>query len=247
MSAPNPHVLLGARFAESRDCPWHVHQGHELVLVTAGSCRITCGATELAGDVGTLFVLPRGEPQYQRGSVQTSYIIWQAGEEVLVPTPRTFQLTPNDRERRWIEECCDLSLSGADARITDAVFLALLRALASRMGIQATHATMHPGLVRAGEYITEHLTVTLDVDALAQQTGMSTSHLNRLFRSHHGCGPLRYQQDLRLQLAQRFLQDPMLTVTEVAKRCGYPDANYFVRLFRQRCGRPPAAWRGTRH
>lgn len=249
MATTFPHLLMAARFSGDRDCPWHVHAGHELVLVTAGRCRITCGDRDLAGGRGTVFILPRGQPQYQHGGtpVRTSYLTWEAGDAFLAPGARTIAVDLRGREARWIEDCCDLCAdAGRDPSIADGILLALLRSLAAHEGEQQARDAMHPALVLAGDHIVRDLRAPLDVAALATAAGVSPSHLTRLFRAQHRCGPLRYQQGLRLRLAQRLLQDPALGVAEVARRCGYDDLNYFCRLFRQRVGSPPATWRGTR-
>ncbi|MBN8526688.1 MAG: AraC family ligand binding domain-containing protein, partial [Planctomycetes bacterium] len=97
-----PRLISAGRFSGSRDCPWHAHEGHEIVLVESGSCSITCGDAVLECPPGSLAILPRGLPQYQRspGPVRTCYAVWQSGDGVLDPTPRVLRLAGDSRPAR---------------------------------------------------------------------------------------------------------------------------------------------------
>jgi AraC-like DNA-binding protein len=55
---------------------------------------------------------------------------------------------------------------------------------------------------------------------------------------------------LRLELAAQLLLDPAVTVTEVARACGYSDVRPFSTAFRSRYGKSPTQFRasgGTHH
>lgn len=244
-----PRLLHAGRFMGLRDCAWHAHDGHELVLVTAGACRITCGDQELSCIPGTLAVLPRGQPQYQHtnGLTRTSYVVWQAGDGVFDPGVRSFDIPLDSRPARWIGDLCDLAEAPqADPAVGDALLLAVLSALARIAAEREREVELHPALAEATRLLTADLTALLDLPRLAARCGVGPSHLARLFRQHHDCPPLRYQHRLRLRLAERLLQDPQLTVEEVGRRCGWPDPNYFGRIFRRHAGSSPGVWRGSR-
>jgi transcriptional regulator GlxA family with amidase domain len=81
------------------------------------------------------------------------------------------------------------------------------------------------------------------VGDLARHAGVSASHLGALFRARFGCGPLKYQLRLKLQLAAKLLANSYLGVAEVGAACGFPDPNYFSRIFRAQHGMPPREWR----
>lgn len=249
MSTGLPLLITAERFAGDRDCPWHVHEGHEIVLVEEGTCTMTCAGHELACRPGTLAVMPRGEPQYQRseGPVRTCYVVWQAGDAVFDPAIRTLELDLASRPVRWIHDLCDIrSGPEPDAEVADALLLALLTALARLEVDRHREAAMHPALAEATRLLTYDLAAPIDLAKLAGRVGIGPSHLARLFRRHHGCPPLRYQHRLRLRLAERLLQDPTLSVAEVGRRCGWADLNYFCRVFSRHAGRSPGAWRGSR-
>lgn len=249
MTAAMPHLLYTGRFAAARDCPWHAHDGHELVFVTKGACIISCGGIELECTPGTLAILPLGEPQYQKtsGMTHTSYVVWQGGDAWLAPKARTCRVALDARIARWIGDLCDLGgKPQGDARIADALLQAVLAGIAEVEHAQMHAAALHPALAEAIRLLTADLAAPLDVCRLARRVGLSGSQLARLFRQHHGSPPLRYQHGLRLRLAERLLHDPRLSVAEVGKRCGWPELNHFVRVFGKHAGVSPGVWRGTR-
>lgn len=83
-----------------------------------------------------------------------------------------------------------------------------------------------------------------DVDVLATMIGVTPQHLGRLFRRALGQPPLEYLVRLRLNRALQLLVDrPDLRIHEVGAAVGYPDPNYFIRLFRRREGRTPGQFR----
>lgn len=244
-----PRLIHAGRFDGDHDCPWHVHEGHELVLVEAGACVMSCGEHELACQAGSLAILPRGQPQYQRSSerTRTSYLVWQAGDAVLDPRTRVLVVDLATRPARWLGDICDLAMDPQhDPAVVDALLLALLGAVARLEAEHHRDAALHPALAEATRLLAGDLAAPLDIGRLAAQVGLSAAHLARLFRQQHGCPPLQYQHRLRLRLAERLLQDPMLGVAEVGRRCGWSDLNYFCRVFRRHAGSPPGIWRGTR-
>lgn len=78
---------------------------------------------------------------------------------------------------------------------------------------------------------------------MALAAGLSTFHFLRRFKRATGTTPWRYLTDLRLAKARSLLADPAMGVREAAAAAGFSDPAYFSRLFRQRTGRTPSAYR----
>jgi AraC-like DNA-binding protein len=78
------------------------------------------------------------------------------------------------------------------------------------------------------------------VASLAQTVGISRSSFAATFRATLGVAPLAYLRDVRLERARRLLDEGGMSVTEVARRSGYPLPSSFARAFAQRYGRPPS-------
>lgn len=79
----------------------------------------------------------------------------------------------------------------------------------------------------------------LTVEALARAQGLHRSRFSRVFRNETGMSPKEYMQRLRLRKALMLLQDPDLTVSEIAHACGFADPAYFSRLIRTTTGLSP--------
>ena len=91
--------------------------------------------------------------------------------------------------------------------------------------------------------LTDRVKEKVDIEALADELGVSSRSLRRAFAQHTGMGPHQYHLELRLSLARRLLCDPDLSVKEVAFKAGYLDEHYFSRLFHQKMGMTPTDWK----
>jgi AraC-like DNA-binding protein len=84
------------------------------------------------------------------------------------------------------------------------------------------------------------------VAELAERVGVSPEHLARLFRKELGTSPLQAITERRIQLACRLLRSTVLSLAEIAVRCGYADAGALGEAFRARVGMPPGQYRAQR-
>ena len=84
----------------------------------------------------------------------------------------------------------------------------------------------------------------VDIEALADKMCISRSQLNRRVKALTGMSTSNYSIQLRLMYAcEQLAGEPETSVNVVAMRCGFDDAAYFARVFKQRIGLPPSAFR----
>jgi AraC-like DNA-binding protein len=83
----------------------------------------------------------------------------------------------------------------------------------------------------------------LNLESLASELGCSSSYLSRLFHRKVGERIVEHTNRLRIQNASEALQNTRLSVKVIAAGCGYRDAGYFGRLFRQATNRSPQEYR----
>ncbi len=95
--------------------------------------------------------------------------------------------------------------------------------------------------------ISQHYMDQLDVDDLAEQCHLSTTHFRRLFKSTFGFSPLDYIQVVRIQRACAMLYGENLSVLEVGARVGFPSPSSFGRQFKKIRGISPSQWRKRIH
>jgi AraC family transcriptional regulator len=79
------------------------------------------------------------------------------------------------------------------------------------------------------DYIYDHLAQEVSVAAMAATLGFSISYFTRLFKEATGLSPYQYVIQCRLEHAQHLLQDPRLTIAEVAQRTGFTDQSHLHR------------------
>lgn len=101
-------------------------------------------------------------------------------------------------------------------------------------------------LLRVTAHIHDHLAEPLDLAGLAVVADLSPFHWHRIYHALMGEPVMSTVRRLRLHQASGYLAQTTLTVTEVARRCGYPNAQSFTRAFRQAFGQSPQGWRETR-
>lgn len=93
-------------------------------------------------------------------------------------------------------------------------------------------------------YINEHIAESLSIDELCKQFFVSKTTLQAVFRNEFNASVKNYILSKRIALAKQLLKDtPPLPVGEIAKHCGFPDYNYFSRIFRQKTSLSPSAYR----
>jgi len=78
---------------------------------------------------------------------------------------------------------------------------------------------------------------------LAEKTGLSVGHLDRLFVRQMGITPRRYLQKRRLESAKAMLREPRLTIKEIGYELGFSSAAHFSHWFRRATGESPRTFR----
>jgi AraC-like DNA-binding protein len=91
-------------------------------------------------------------------------------------------------------------------------------------------------------YIHEHLSEKIAVDALSRKAYLSRNMFFRWFKEQCGITPLDYINGERVKLAKQLLADGNNTIQRVSLFCGFNDINYFIRVFKKLEGITPGAY-----
>lgn len=119
--------------------------------------------------------------------------------------------------------------------------LAIIRS--SSMKNRPTNRDSAQKVQQAREYLGEHLEESIDMNKLAKSLGLSYSRFRSIFKEQTGTAPHQYQIDIRLNKARYLLSDSNLSISRVAEILGFSSAYYFSRLFKDRNGSSPSAYR----
>ena len=242
-----PRLQSALKYEGKFQVHFHVHTAVELVYTLQGDIRIDVDGVGYPGTKDVLYILPANvaHNQWCAGAWKTLCVLYFDGAHLLDDRPRTLAIPPGSLIRRWFEDLCAMHASSTPA--SDAAANAFLYALLTQLGNleqqRRSADALHPRLAQAVQYLHEHLAEDVDTESISSAACASYSHLSALFRDAFGCGPIKYQQNLRLASAQKLLLNPYMSLDEIAQQSGYEDTNYFVRIFRKAYGKPPGKWR----
>jgi len=96
---------------------------------------------------------------------------------------------------------------------------------------------------RIDRYIREHLEQPMRLGELAAPVGLSAGHFSYAFKESFGDTPQAQIIQLTLTFARQLMLATRIPPSEIALACGFADQAHFSRLFRQRVGESPNAWR----
>lgn len=98
-------------------------------------------------------------------------------------------------------------------------------------------------LSKSIRYINEFYTTSIKIATLAKMENMCVTLYNKHFKRIMGMPPTKYIIKLRMQYACELLSNSQMQINEIANMCGYKDANFFIRVFKECLGYSPLAYR----
>ncbi|MEU0941649.1 helix-turn-helix domain-containing protein [Streptomyces canus] len=109
-----------------------------------------------------------------------------------------------------------------------------------------TGTGVDPRIQRAQELIEADPGAPHTVRSLAVEVSLSPTRFAHLFTQQVGRSPMRALREARLRHAARLLESTDLSVERVAAASGFASPFHFNRVFRDRYGTPPGAYRAGR-
>ncbi|WP_442954433.1 GlxA family transcriptional regulator [Pararhodobacter sp.] len=114
-----------------------------------------------------------------------------------------------------------------------------------RLSIPTRIGVRHPRLAQVIARMEASIEEPLSPAELAEEVGMSTRQLERLFRRYLNRSPKRYYMELRLAKARNLLMQTDLSVINVALACGFSSPSHFSKCYRAQYGTTPYRERGS--
>ena len=84
------------------------------------------------------------------------------------------------------------------------------------------------------------------LDRLAREAGLSRTVLAERFVQHMALSPMQYLMHWRMQPAARQMENPQVSLAQIAADVGYESEAAFQRAFKKVVGVPPGLWRRGR-
>jgi transcriptional regulator GlxA family with amidase domain len=134
----------------------------------------------------------------------------------------------------------DLATEVADQMVYNAVREGTA---AQRVSIQSRHGMRNEHLKRAIAMMEEAIESPMSPSLIAEDIGISTRQLERLFGRYLNSTPKHYFMEMRLHRAQNLLVQSEQSVTEIAMACGFQTTSHFSKVFRAHFGRSPLSQR----
>ncbi len=100
-------------------------------------------------------------------------------------------------------------------------------------------------LMRALQYIGEHVRSRLSVPDIAHAAGVSASYLTALFQKNLGISPGECIRRAKLQLSKELIREGKLTFTQIAAALEYSTVHHFSRQFKEKFGVTPSQYANT--
>ncbi|SDS86251.1 AraC family transcriptional regulator [Microlunatus soli] len=254
---------------------WHTHSFYEVCLAYAGAGTFDVGDQHWSIDAGTVFVARPGDlhqiiadptaplgiafwgftlvpgrgatparPGWWSGLTRTDrpYVSDQLGRLPAVLTDLTAEL---DRPRSGQQA----TLQSLGARLV--VETARSFADEDDLAIESPAEDRPSVLVSVMErYLLDNLALPISVRDVAAEVHLSQRHAERLYSAQTGDTLMGALRRFRLEHAADLLLNGDQSVTEIARRCGYPQPRPFITAFGRQYGQPPRSFRrngGTLH
>ncbi len=93
------------------------------------------------------------------------------------------------------------------------------------------------------EYIKKNYMKEISMQDAARAVNYSDAYFSKMFKQQFGLNFTAYLAEYRMEEAKKLLRQPTVSVKDVGEQVGYPDSNYFARVFRRMNGVSPSEYR----
>lgn len=147
-----------------------------------------------------------------------------------------FRFSNRDRFRCLTEEMyelCNPFETSNEPRLSALLYEILVELALHSERLEGALALEKQNAIRiAADTIRHRCEEPWSLERMAELAGYSSYHFLRLFRQVMAKTPNRYVTECRIDAAKLLLSTTALSVTEIAERCGFAQASYFIKVFR---------------
>ncbi|MFD2670767.1 response regulator transcription factor [Marinicrinis sediminis] len=109
---------------------------------------------------------------------------------------------------------------------------------------QAIKQELSPDVVyRMKAFIRKHAHEDISLEMIGEHVQLSPFYVSKIFKEQCKMNYIDYLTDCRIEKAKQLMQDPEISLKQIAFDIGYHDPNYFSRVFKKVCGLSPTEYR----
>ena len=241
-----------AREAGNECIRMHWHDRMEILRVRKGSMAVGCATQKGRVAAGELLIVPPKVPHWavaeEQGveydvvmfDIRSFYNETPLCKKVL---PALFdgraQLEMRTADPQTVALIDALHQGAPDLQAVGTVYQLLGRLMEHHL-VALTDAPADTVARQIIDYIEENFASELSSAGLADHFGYTDAHFCRKFKEATGLTPSNYIKIYRLEQANELLKAGELQISEIAARCGFADANYFTRCFKNHFKKTPS-------
>ncbi len=234
----------------SQPYPKHWHDEVHFCLIQDGSGNLNYRREKHWTPAGCLFIVHPGEvhSNYADEGSSCSYRNLYAEPEIIRQITSEITGHQNDLpffsptpiyDREIIQRYLELHRSfetGNSKLEQDELLLGFLANLLARHSESAAESR-EPGreyeaVFQARDYLMDNFSSNISLEELAEVTGLSPFHLNRVFSKEFGLPPHAFLTQVRIARAKSLLKQGA-SITQTAMEVGFTDQSHFTRHFRR--------------
>lgn len=226
---------------------------HELIVVRAGSLRITEEGRDFAAGAGEWLLLRAGRRHYGSADLgPDTWFYWICFDDsrarVLHDSPQwtdqTGVVARPDRLRRLFEDILDDQAaaeltSPAAGGYLELIVAEILRTVPARPATPAARLAARALRIAQARLAEPELSTS----GIARELACSSDHLGRAFRDSYGETVTEYIHRGRVERARALFRSTELPIDAVAREAGFRDTRYFRRVFHRHVGLTPGDFR----
>lgn len=259
----------------NRPEPPHTHEFIELVYILSGEGTHMISNTQYKVSRGDLLFINYKQPHsFSTPNIMTHVNILLAPEfisEELLTSENAFALLSLSAFNEFREKCdrnrsliyfegeerdeieslinclrkeCDDNKIGSET-ILRAGFTMLLTYVFRKLSAMSTSRDESKDDFPVFEYIKNHLTEPITLEALAKQSFYNPSYFSRMFKEKCGMTLTSYLRKSRLERACTLLRENSIPISDIAELSGFSTPSAFHKQFKEAYGVTPHQWRKT--
>ncbi len=256
----------------SRTEPWHWHDQFEIALVLSGQAKLMFDGCEHMLSAGMGYVINSGAlhalTNEQDASCQVCCIVFSKelsggsrgslfyNKYILPLIESGFTGAVLEPSCEWQGQLCELARQAIalfkqeplDFEITvrellTKILAALVHQLPQAAADPSASAQHNSDIKKMLLFIWQHYREPLTLAQIASSGAASKNECMLCFNRTMGLSPIQYVKNYRLVRAEELLSSGTLKIAQVAELCGFQDASYFSKSFREKYGKTPYEYR----